>query len=164
MRAEEYCMHYHRYHVRHFMDCGLFTRTHSRLKSDDKDFLTNGWKGYNKLIRSPPFQTTSHEVISIKGIVPLLVCSGDLNVRTWSRIVEHLAVDLLLVASSIDSCVRRISSTDGTAVSYIIMEPPMMNCLTNIICVSWSSKLKLPAQIQTTLLVCGQEAVSGQLQ
>lgn len=78
----------------------------------NKDFLPLAWEDFIKSTRLPQMQTANCNVFNIESIWPLFTCIGDLCVRAWFRIVDNLAVDILLGTSFIDRCIQRTFRTE----------------------------------------------------
>lgn len=74
------------------------------------DMLNNGillpaWKMSMKSIKSPPLRPVNHEVVPVQGIMARSIQIANLCTRAWFKVVDNLAVHVLVVTSFIDRCI-----------------------------------------------------------
>lgn len=67
-----------------------------------KDSLPPAWRRSMKMIESPPFPIENCQIVTVEGIVPLIACMDDLTMCAWFKVVDNLAVEVLLGTLFID--------------------------------------------------------------
>lgn len=70
----------------------------------------------------------SRNKVNIERIVALRTLIADLGVRTWFTMAKNLNIDVLLEASFMDQCIRRIFLTEHEMVPWLLK--PMENIST----------------------------------
>lgn len=71
-----------------------------------------------KTIKSPPVRATNLEVLSVEGIVPAFLRMGDLRVCPLFRVLDNLAIEVLLRSLFIDRCIRGVFPSDRKIVPW----------------------------------------------
>lgn len=66
---------------------------------------------------SPKFRAASNQVIDIRHVVSFVVQMGNVQGRAWLRVVQNLAVSVLLEATYIDNWILRWHLTEGKIIS-----------------------------------------------
>lgn len=57
------------------------------------------------------------QAVNIDSTIPMFRRIGDLRVRSWSQVIENLAIHVLLRRPFIDHCIRRIFPSERLVVS-----------------------------------------------
>lgn len=84
----------------------------------NKDFLPLFWKKSAKSIQLLQRQADSCKVEKIEGNLPLLIRTDELLVCDWLRIVEKLAVEVLLRTSLFDQFICGIFPNERKVISW----------------------------------------------